>query len=150
MMPDIPSKKGRDEMAGNYRIRRGWLKLMYLYTILGSGGIALGIILIPNTVRSVFGWPDQDPVMFGILGSIYLAFGILSIGGLKSPVKFSPILMLQLVYKVIWFLGIFIPMLIAGTFPSYGIVFVLIFASYIIGDLIAIPFPYIFMKGAEE
>ena len=136
-------------MANDFKVRWGWLKIMYIYTILGAGGIGLGIILIPGTLQNIFGWPAQDPVLFGISGSIYVAFALLAVHGLKSPLKYSPILLLQLAYKVVWFVGIFIPMMVAGTFPSYGIILVVIFASYIIGDLIAIPFSYLFAKESK-
>jgi len=36
--------------------------------------------------------------------------------------------------------------LIAGQFPNYAIPMALLFATFIVGDLMAIPFPYIFAK----
>jgi hypothetical protein len=39
-----------------------------------------------------------------------------------------------------------IPLLIKAQFPSYAISFAIIFATYTIGDLIAIPFSYVFAK----
>ena len=122
---------------------------MYWYTIVGAGGFGLGIITIPNTMRSVFSWPNQDPIVFGITGSVYVAFGVLSILGLRSPLKFVPILLLQLCYKSIWFIGIILPMLLSGKFMAYGLLHVTIFATYIIGDLIAIPFSYVFAKQTD-
>ena len=86
-------------MTEGLKVRWGWLKLMYIYTIVGAGGFGLGIIVIPNVMRSIFGWPSQDPIVFGVSGSVYLAFALLSILGLRSPLKFSPILLLQLCYK---------------------------------------------------
>ena len=133
-------------MSNDIKIRWGWLKLMYWYTILGAGGFGLGIIAIPDTMRSVFGWPGQDPIVFGITGSVYLAFALLSIFGLRSPLKFVPVLLLQLGYKSIWFIGLVLPMMLSGKYPGYGLLHVIIFASYIIGDLIAIPFSYVFAK----
>jgi hypothetical protein len=126
------------------------LKFMYWYTIIGAGGFGLGIIAIPSTMRSIFGWPSQDPIVFGITGSVYVAFGILSILGLRSPLKFVPILLLQLCYKSIWFIGIILPILVSGNFPAYGLLTVIIFATYIIGDLIAIPFSYVFAKQTDS
>jgi len=137
-------------MSNDLKIRWGWLKFMYIYTIIGAGGIGLGIILIPSVMCTVFGWPDQDPILFRVSGSVNLAFALLSILGLKSPLKFSPLLMLQLSYKMIWFIGVIIPLLIAAAFPTHGILLVVIFASYIIGDLIAIPFSYIFVKETNR
>ena len=133
-------------MDKNIKVRWGWLKIMYFYTIFGAGVFGLGMIVIPDRLISWFGYPAQDPIIFGIAGSVYLAFGVLSILGLRSPLKFTPLLLLQLFYKTIWFIGIIIPVLITGQLPMYALSFVVIFASYIIGDLIAIPFPYIFSK----
>jgi hypothetical protein len=137
-------------LSNNINIRWGWLKFMYWYTIVGAGGFGLGIIAIPNIMRSVFGWPSQDPIVFGITGSVYVAFGSLSILGLRSPLKFVPILLLQLCYKSIWFIGIILPMLLSGKFMAYGLLHVTIFATYIIGDLIAIPFSYVFTKQTDQ
>lgn len=120
------------------------------FTIIGAGGLGLGVIVKPDAIRSMFGWPAQDPVVFGVFGSVYIAFALLSILGLRSPVKFSPVLLFQLCYKAVWFIGLFIPLLAAGRFPAYALVHVVIFASYIIGDLVAIPFPYIFAKQAKS
>jgi len=131
-------------------IRWGWLKFMYIYTIVGAGGFGLGIIVIPNVMRSVFGWPSQDPIVFGVTGSVYLAFAISSILGLRSPLKLVPVLLLQLCYKVVWLIGVVSPLLIAGEFPTYAILLVVIFVTYIIGDLIAIPFPYLIAKQSDR
>jgi hypothetical protein len=123
---------------------------MYIYTIVGAGGFGLGIIVIPNVMKSVFRWPSQDPIVLGVTGSVYLAFAILSVLGLRSPLKFVPVLMLQLCYKVVWFIGVVLPLLVAGEFPMYAILHVVIFATYIIGGLIAIPFSYVFAKQSDQ
>jgi len=134
-------------MKKDIEIRWKWLKIMYWYTIIGAGGFGFAIILFPEPVRSLFGWPAQDPIVYGVTGSIWLAFGVLSIFGLRSPLKFVPILLMQLCYKSIWFIGVVFPLVISGHFPSYAILHVVIMASYIVGDLIAIPFPYLFNRS---
>jgi hypothetical protein len=58
--------------------------------------------------------------------------------------------LLQLGYKLIWLIGVIFPLLFAGKFPTYGILYVVIFATYIIGDLIAIPFSYVFAKQSDQ
>ena len=131
-------------------VRWKWLKGMYILTIIHAGGSGLGIILMPGFIRTLFGWPNQDPIVFGILGSVWVAFGLLSILGLRSPLKFSPLLLLQLTYKVVWFIGVIIPVLIAGEFPAYALGYVVFFTVYIVGDLIAIPFPYVFAKESAR
>ena len=137
-------------MPKDSNIRWGWLKIMYIYTIIGAGGFGLGVIVIPGVIKSIFGWPSQDPIVFGVTGSVYVAFGLLSILGLRSPLKFVPVLLLQLCYKVVWFIGVILPLLVVGKFPIYSILHVVIFASYIIGDLIAIPFSYVFEKQSDQ
>jgi len=137
-------------MFKELNVRWGWLKGMYIYTIVGAGGFGLGIIIMPELMRSLFGGPSQDPIVSGVCGSAYLSFALLSILGLRSPLKFAPILLLQLSYKVVWFIGVILPILFAGKFPTYALPYVLIFATYIIGDLIAIPFSYVFAKEADH
>lgn len=136
-------------MAKDINVRWGWLKFMYIYTIVGAGVFGLGIIFKHSIEQSIFSWPSQDPIVFGITGSTYLSFALLSILGLRSPLKFAPILLLQLSYKVIWFICVILPILIAGKFPTYAILYVVIYATYVIGDLIAIPFSYVFAKQAD-
>jgi len=48
-----------------------------------------------------------------------------------------------------WFIGVILPLVVTGQFPDYALMMVTIFATYIIGDLIAIPFSYIFAKKLE-
>lgn len=136
-------------MSKDVRVRWGWLKAMYIYTIIGAGGLGLGIIIAPDVVRSMFGWPAQDLIVLGICGSVYLAFGLLSILGLRSPLKFSPVLLLQLTYKLLWFIGVILPLLLKGSLPQHAVVYMVIFATYVIGDLIAIPFSYVFNKQTD-
>ena len=109
-------------MTEDFKVRMNWLKAMYIYTIFGAGGLGLGMIVIPEVIKSMFGWPVEEPIIMGIVGSVYVAFAILSIFGLRSPLKFVPVLLLQLLYKSVWFIGVIIPMLILGQFPSYAII----------------------------
>jgi len=137
-------------MSKDAKIRWSWIKGMYIYTIVVAGLFGLGIIVIPEMIKSTFTWPVEEPVAFGIIGSVYLAFGLLSILGLRSPLKFMPVLLLQLCYKSIWFIGVVLPLWVTAHFPSYAIPAVIIFATFIVGDLIAIPFSYVFAKEPKR
>ena len=138
-------------MDRNTNVKWGWLKFMYIYTIVGAGCFGLGIITIPDVMRTIFGWPNSDQIIaFGVTGSVYFSFALLSILGFRSPLKFTPILLLQLTYKVVWFVGVILPLLITGKLPTYAILFTIIYVSYIIGDLIAIPFSYVFSKQSDQ
>jgi hypothetical protein len=126
------------------RIRWRWLRFMYLYTILGAGGFGLSVLAAPERMKALFRWPGDEPIALSIVASVYLAFGVLSIFGLRAPLKFVPVLCLQLCYKLVWFVGAVVPLLLSGQFPIYALPTAAIFASYIVGDLIAIPFWYVF------
>ena len=136
-------------MPEDFKIRWGWLKIMYIYTIVNAGGFGLGMVFVPDLVISMLKFPNQDPIVFGAFGCMLIASGILAILGLRSPLKFVPLLLFQLFYKSIWFVAVLIPFLLVNEMQMYVVVFILIFASYIIGDLIAIPFSYIFARETE-
>lgn len=131
-------------MSETNNIRWGWLKVMYVWMIVIGGGFGLAMILAPEMVKSSFS-ESCDPPLYGMLGSIFLGFGLLAILGLRAPLKYVPVLLGCLTYKVIWFVGVVLPLLIAGG-PLPDMMTVVIFALTIIGDLIAIPFSYVFAK----
>jgi hypothetical protein len=107
------------------------------------------MVFVPDVIISTLKFPSQDPIVLGAFGCMLISSGILGILGLRSPLKFVPLLLFQLFYKTIWFLAVLIPFLLANEMQFYVVVFILIFASYIIGDLISIPFSYIFAKESE-
>lgn len=131
-------------------IRLKWIKGMYLYTVAGAGGFGLLMLLAPGMVDSFFGIPAMDPMMYGVAASAWLGFGVLSILGLRSPLKFLPVLLMQCVYKSIWVVGVLLPLTVKGALPDYAPLMIAVMVSYIIGDLIAIPFSYVFGKGADD
>lgn len=85
-------------MSEDISIRWGWLKFMYLYTIFGAGVLGLGMIVVPEVIKTLLRWPVEEPTVFGIVGSIYATFGLLSLLGLRSPLKFVPVLLAELCY----------------------------------------------------
>jgi hypothetical protein len=120
---------------------------MSLYTILGAGGFGLSILVAPQRMKTIFRWPGDEPIALSIVASVYLAFGLLSILGLRSPLKFAPVLLLQLCYKIAWFIGAVVPMLVSGHFPGYAMLTAGVFATFVAGDLIAIPFRHLLIEG---
>jgi hypothetical protein len=137
-------------MSTDTKIRWGWIKGMYIYTIVVAGFLGVGIIVMPEMIKTKLPWPVEEPTAFGVVGSIYVACGLLAILGLHSPLKFVPLLLMQLFYKSVWFIGVALPLWATGHFPSYAIPTVIVFATFIVGDLIAIPFSYIFAKETNH
>ena len=108
-------------MSRDINVRWGWLKGMYIYTIAGAGAFGLGILIMPDVMCRIFGWPGQDQAIgFGVAGSVYTSFALLSVLGLRSPLKYSPVLLLQMCYKVVWFIGVAIYSIGLGPAISYG------------------------------
>lgn len=137
-------------MSENTNIRWGWIKGMYIYTIVTSGFLGLGIIFIPEVIKTRLPWPVEEPTAFGVVGSLYVALGLLAILGLRSPLKFIPVLLIELIYKSVWIIGVCIPLLVNSQFPRYAIPTLVIFVTFIIGNLIAIPFHYVFAKSSGK
>ena len=131
-------------MAETRGVRWRWLRFMYLYTILGAGGFGLGILVMPERMKAMLRWPGEEPIALGIVASAYLGFAVLSIFGLRDPLKFVPVLALQLCYKLVWLAGVAVPLAVSGRFPGYAVLTAAIFATYVIGDLVAIPFSHVF------
>ncbi len=63
-------------MSKDANVRWKWLKGMHIYTIVGAGGLGLKMIIAADMIRSMYGWPIQDHIVFGVCGSVYLAFGL--------------------------------------------------------------------------
>ncbi|HVP90530.1 MAG TPA: hypothetical protein VMS75_04860 [Terriglobales bacterium] len=128
-------------------VRWGWLRAMYLWTTIGAGGFGFAMLVFPQAVQSILRFPPQDQVVFKLYGSVLFAAGLIAIPALRAPLKFLALLLLQVVYKPVWVAVVAIPMFLKGQFPLYVVAITAIFLTYIIGDLIAIPFSYLFSKS---
>jgi hypothetical protein len=137
-------------MLGDYVIRWRWLRAMYIYTAVIAGGMGLAMIVVPGRVQSMSGMPAQDPVVFGLNGSLFLAFGLVALAGLRAPLKYCPLLLMELAYKTIWFAGVVVPLLLRGEFPRSAAMQAVIFVTFIVGELVAIPFRYLLAGDVES
>jgi hypothetical protein len=130
-------------------VRWRWLKFMYICNVVGTGIAGVGIITVPEAMKSMFSLPSEDPITFGVTGCVYLTIGLLSLLGLRSPLKYVPILFFQLIGSAVWFVGVVLPLLVAGRLPAHAMPIAILYATYLIGALIAIPFPYVFAKQSD-
>ena len=125
------------------------LKLKVFYAVIAIIEIPIGILMLvaPEVYLSIMGGPsNQDPLLYGVAASIWETFGILSLLGIRSPMKFVPILLFQFTYKCIWFIGVILPLAILGQIGMYGILMIIVFAIFVIGDIIVIPWRTILEK----
>src|SRR5205814_1157093 len=77
------------------------LLFLYMYTILGAGVAGVWTVLAPSSFVSALGIPAQDPFMFGVVGCVYAAFAVVAALGLRAPLVFAPVFLVQLAYKLL-------------------------------------------------
>jgi len=121
------------------------LRFQFWLTIIVTIPLGLFIMLLPNLFQRIAGIPRQDHTYFGISGAVYMAFGLLSFLGLRNPLKFSPLLLLQFTYKMLWFLLVMGRRAAFGqlpkTWPNQAMM--LGYGIFIIGDICAMPLGYL-------
>ncbi len=129
-------------------INLSWIR--FLYGATAFVGITVGsvMLLAPDFSRKVVGFPDrlpeQDPVIFGALAAVWTAVGILCLFGLRAPMRFLPIFAIQLFYKTLWCTFVLFPMLLGGDFPTYAWASLIGNLTWIVMDIKATPWRYLF------
>jgi hypothetical protein len=86
------------------------LKIVYIANIIVAGWISITSIFYPRISSvTVFQNAYQPTEVIRLVGCLWLAIAILSILGLWRPISFSPILLVQLIYKGTWLLIVALP-----------------------------------------
>lgn len=136
----------RDEMTEDYLDKKiRLMKIMYILTIVVAGGMGVAMLVAKAEVSDAMGFPRHiEPLLGGVAASVYFSFGALSLLGYRAPLKFAPVLLLQLTYKVTWFIAVILPLVIADDLPDYAPFMMAVFAVFVIGDLFALPFKTLF------
>lgn len=106
------------------------MRLAYLGNFVG-----LGLSVWPVIISHPGAW---DPVK-GAAFCFWAALSALSGLGIRYPLKMVPLLLLQLLYKSIWLIAVYLPLSSAGQSTDLTRVM----AGGVIMDLIVIPWPYV-------
>jgi hypothetical protein len=86
------------------------LRIVYLLNIIVAGQIALSALINPrNSALTTFGNAYEPTEVIRLVGCLWLAIAVLSILGLWKPITFSPILLVQLIYKGTWLVVVALP-----------------------------------------
>jgi hypothetical protein len=85
------------------------LLIPYIVNILILIPVSLGSYFNSQKVPAIRPRFKESAGYRTISGSVWLAILFLSVLGLFFPVKLSPVLLVQVVYKVLWLLVFFIP-----------------------------------------
>ncbi len=86
------------------------LKIIYIANIIVAGWISITSVFNPNKAAlTVFQNAYQPTELIRLVGCLWLAIAIISVLGLWRPISFSPILLVQLIYKGTWLLVVAVP-----------------------------------------
>lgn len=86
------------------------LKIVYIANMIVAGWISITSAFSPNkSAVTVFQNAYQPTEVIRLVGCLWLAIAILSTLGLWRPISFSPILLVQLIYKGTWLLIVVLP-----------------------------------------
>ncbi len=86
------------------------LKIIYVANILVAGWISISSLFYPKiAATTVFGNAYQPTEVMRLVGCLWLSIAVLSVLGLWRPISFSPILLVQLIYKGTWLLVVVLP-----------------------------------------
>ena len=101
-----------------------------------------------NQRRLIYRGKPWD-LIYGIAFSLYAAYALLMLLGVRFPVRMLPLLLLQISYKLIWLIAVGYTLWSSGHLNPDAIGTVKFFASIIVLDLVVIPCPYVFEKYAK-
>lgn len=86
------------------------MRFVYVANIIVAGWIGISSLFFPAyTARTVFSGAYSVTSVMQLTGAIWLSIAILSISGFFYPIQFSPVLLLQLIYKSSWLVFVCIP-----------------------------------------
>ncbi len=86
------------------------LKIIYIANIIVAGWISISSLFYPKiAATTVFQNAYQPTEVMRLVGCLWLAIAVLSILGLYRPISFSPILLVQFIYKGTWLLVVVLP-----------------------------------------
>jgi hypothetical protein len=86
------------------------IKLIYIANIIVAGWIGISSLFYPKiSAATIFQNAYQTTDIIKLVGCLWLAIALLSVLGLWRPLTFSPILLVQLIYKGLWLLVVALP-----------------------------------------
>ena len=92
-------------------------------------------------------FPDsQMDVLTGVSISFWAAFSLLNLLGVRFPLKFLPILLLQLLYKSAWILGTYYPAWSTENLDEHLQSFFWVCVAGIALNLLILPWKYIYQE----
>lgn len=122
------------------------LPVVYAANILIAGYVGLSCLFYPNRTqtRALFAGNARNDHPLRLVGALWLAIALLSVLGLYFPLRMSPVLFIQLIYKFLWLVVCALPILMRGRLGDLPGVMTSIFLVYILVLGLTLPYGYLF------
>lgn len=104
------------------------------------------ISLGPDNWSAVFFPKEQLDPMSGVAISFYAALALLCVFGIRFPLKFTPLLLIQLVYKSAWLIGVYLPATKSGMINESLESWFWVMAPGVVIDGLVIPWRYVYLE----
>ncbi len=116
------------------KIRLYAMRVVFFLTFIG---------LLQNAWSEILFNPEPLEPFYGVAVSFWAALSILAIWGFFNPVQMIPLLILQFSYKLVWVLGVGIPLWNNGQLDAGASGLMMANGLGVILDLIVIPWVYV-------
>lgn len=122
------------------------LQLIYFLNIIVAGFVGITSLFFPTfSSTTIFDETISPNWAQRIVGCLWLAIALTSCLGLFYPLTYSPVLLIQLIYKGSWLLVIVLPKLLTKKpLNDLPIGMTLFFLIWVLGLLICLPYNYLF------
>lgn len=91
------------------------LRFVYGANVLVAGSVGVLALFAPAyAAKVVFSGTVSPSFAMQVVGAFWVAIAALSAVGLFYPLAVAPVLVLQVIYKGLWLLGVAVPALLAG------------------------------------
>ena len=117
------------------------MRFLYLFN-----AVVIGFVAWPSLIdqaRLIYEGNAWD-LMYGVAFSLYAGLALLMLWGVRFPVRMLPLLLLQVLYKMIWLIVAGYAFWSAGRLTPGVTNTIEFFASIVVLDFAVIPWPYIF------
>ena len=106
--------------------------------------------LAPDNWSTVFFPTEQMDALTGVTISFWAAFSLLNLFGVRFPLRFTPILLLQLLYKSAWVIGTYLPARKAEVLNDSLNSFFWVCVAGVVLNLLIIPWRFVYAAYLKD